>query len=206
MNSRERLMVSRLVTRIAEQPAVTPDAEAALEVAALLKVRPDAPYLLLERTLLLEGALEQSRLEVERLGEALRDRPRDAGAPPDPLSREAQRQPVPAAASAATMAAPISAAAAAGGGFLRNAATIGAGVLGGSLLFQGIESLWHGGASRGGGGFFGASGQQPVEVIETTNNYFGASGPAVRDAGPTADASDGGWFDVGSDDDGGGWT
>ena len=72
---------------------------------------------------------------------------------------------MPPASAQATVAAP------AAGGFLRNAATIGAGVLGGGLLFQGIESLLHGrGGSFLNGGTSGADVTPRVET--TTSNYF----------------------------------
>ena len=78
------------------------------------------------------------------------------------------------------------------GGFLRNAATVGAGVLGGSLLFQGVESML-----RGGG--WGGGRSAPAEIFETTNNFISpaaGSGGALLgqgdafDDGLLADVSD----------------
>lgn len=158
MDTRERLLVNRLVARIAEAPDAPKDADAQAEIGTLLRVRPDAPYLLMQRALMLEAALEQAQAKLEQLS---------AGAPavlpsapgmPAPMS-----QPVGAGGGA-----PASST----GGFLRNAASIGAGVVGGSLLFQGIESLLHGGRSWGGG-----LGQAPVEVFETNNFIQSADVP-----------------------------
>jgi uncharacterized protein len=62
------------------------------------------------------------------------------------------------------------------GGFLQGALTTAAGVAGGALLFQGIESLIghnpgpFSGAVTPSGGFFG--GGAPVENTEITNNYY----------------------------------
>ena len=79
--------------------------------------------------------------------------------------------------------------AAGGGGFLRNAASIGAGVLGGSLLFQGIESLLHG------GGFGRDQAQGPADVFET-NNFI--TPPADADAaGPLSSSDSGSLLDAG---------
>ncbi len=53
-----------------------------------------------------------------------------------------------------------------GGGFLRSAASTAAGVAGGMLALQGIESLLHGGMGGGFGGFGGG----PQETV--INNYY----------------------------------
>ena len=213
MTPRERLSVNRLVNQLADQPPANRDAEAEAELAALLKTRADAPYLLFQRALLLQEALRQSQEEVEEL----RGRLARTGVVPAPPSPAAS---MPAATGAGAMiaAAPTLAAstlaAPAAGGFLRNAATIGAGVLGGSLLFQGIESLLHGGGGSFLGGNPGAGAR--TEVFETTNNYFDAPQGADRAAG-FADSAGGnsGFFSSGDDaladsgdlgDDGTDWT
>jgi hypothetical protein len=56
-----------------------------------------------------------------------------------------------------------------GGGFLRSAATTAAGVAGGMLAFEGLESMLHHG--MGGGGFGGFGGGMPVEET-VINNYY----------------------------------
>jgi uncharacterized protein len=69
----------------------------------------------------------------------------------------------------------------AGGGFLRSALTTAAGVAGGALLFQGIESLLgHNAGAFGpglgagyGGGFGGGFGGGGTTINETVNNYYG---------------------------------
>jgi uncharacterized protein len=60
-----------------------------------------------------------------------------------------------------------------GGGFLRSAATTAAGVAGGMLAFEGIESLLHGGMHEGfGGGWGGGMGGAPMDET-VINNYYG---------------------------------
>jgi hypothetical protein len=95
--------------------------------------------------------------------------------------------------------------------FLRSAATTAAGIAGGALLFQGIESLigGHGGYGGGfGGGGFGGAGFTPQPGITETvvNNYYGGDGrPGGTEAGfDTAAASDrdAGFTDAGFDDGG----
>lgn len=99
-----------------------------------------------------------------------------------------------------------------GGGFLRQAATTAAGIAGGALLFQGIESLF--GRGMGGGGFFGGQGYTPGLGETVINNYYGgepggdASGADFAGSGfdpgtgqDYAPSQDGGQdFDPGQDD------
>ncbi|MGO1076011.1 DUF2076 family protein, partial [Inquilinus sp. CA228] len=66
-----------------------------------------------------------------------------------------------------------------GPSFLRSAAATAAGVAGGALLFQGIESLF----GMGHGGLGGFGGATPGLTETVVNNYYG-------DAAPGADGSD----------------
>src|SRR5579875_2935294 len=66
-----------------------------------------------------------------------------------------------------------------GGGFLRQAAATAAGVVGGSLLFQGISSMF---GPHYGGGFLGGMPMQPGLSETVINNYY-------NDPGTTADAT-----------------
>ena len=82
--------------------------------------------------------------------------------------------------------------------FLRNAATVGTGVLGGSLLFQGVESLLHG---SGGRGLLGGSGSGAAEnFIAPLSSPAAAIDSEALDAASNGLSSDGG--DVYTDDDG----
>jgi hypothetical protein len=60
-----------------------------------------------------------------------------------------------------------------GGGFLRSAAATAAGVAGGALLFQGIESLFGQHASAG---ILGGQGMTPGLGESVVNNYYGDAG------------------------------
>ena len=85
-----------------------------------------------------------------------------------------------------------------GGGFLRQAATTAAGVAGGALLFEGIQSLFgrgYGGMGGLGGGFLGG-GYTPGLGETVINNYYG--GDQGGDAG--ADYASSG-FDPGTGQD-----
>lgn len=219
MNAEERLRVVRLVTRLSRAPEAPQDEDAALEVAALMKVRPDAPYLLLQRALMLELALEQAQAELQQL--------RQGHAPGQP----APGYPAPQSAGAAQApsrwgglfqrGAPAAAgpgypgsgpgygpgavagqAPSAGGGFLRNAAAVGAGVLGGSLLFHGLDSLFHEHDHPGAGqGLLSGDMQSPLDAI-SGNEFVDPGQDPGNDPFSGDMLGDGGEFDGGGDD----WT
>jgi len=71
-----------------------------------------------------------------------------------------------------------------GGGFLRSAAATAAGVAGGALLFQGIESLF----GRGGGGILGSQAMTPGLGETVVNNYYGSDAPGGSQDFSSADA------------------
>jgi hypothetical protein len=235
MNAEEKLRVARLVTRLARAPETPQDEDAALELAALLKVRPDAPYLLMQRTLMLELALERAQAELEQLrqgsgqaqGNASVLPATAAGAPARPVDPQTTRwtpgvtvssgapagtgygpgygQPVPTG--PAYGPGPVAGQAPSGAGsFLRNAAAVGAGVLGGSLLFHGLDSLFHDhghqGGHGGGQGLLSGDMQSPLDAI--SGNSFLDPGPDPLAGGSDLLGGDmlgdGSEFDSGEDD------
>jgi uncharacterized protein len=97
----------------------------------------------------------------------------------------------------------MGAGAGAGGGFLRSAAATAAGVAGGALLFQGIESLFGQHASAG---LIGGQGMTPGLGETVVNNYYGDPGQTGADqdfSGGSYDPSGGQDFSGGQDDSGG---
>ncbi len=96
----------------------------------------------------------------------------------------------------------------AAGGFLRNAATMAAGVAGGTLIAEGLSSMFgghhfgggYGGGFGGVGGFGGGGpwGGSPSGTVEnvTVNNYYGDQGGQADSQGQTQDA---GYQDQGQD-------
>jgi uncharacterized protein len=73
-----------------------------------------------------------------------------------------------------------------GGGFLRSAAATAAGVAGGALLFQGIESLF----GRGSGGMMGGQGMTPGLGESVVNNYYGSDAGGSGSWDPGSGGSD----------------
>ena len=205
MTPRENLMVTRLVNRLVGHADLPKDADAEFELAMLLKTRADAPYLLLQRCLMLEVALAQAGDELNALrastGTGAHGAPSAFASPAIPLApSQPPMQPAPGQAQPQSQPS----------GFLRNAATIGSGVLGGSLLFQGIESLLHGsghgltgGAAPLGGGDIGAANNFLSSPADPRRSTAGGALDAASN-GLTADADDTD-TDTSADDDGS-WT
>ncbi|NML16876.1 DUF2076 domain-containing protein [Azohydromonas caseinilytica] len=224
MNAEEKLRVARLVTRLARAPEMPQDEDAALELAALMKVRPDAPYLLMQRALGLELALEQAQAELEQLRRGQGQPAAQQGyapAPSGPVGRVLSRlsggmqRGVPAAANPGYPpgygpapgygpGAMAGQAPAAGGGFLRNAAAVGAGVLGGSLLFHGLDALFHDHdhPNAGGQGLLSGDMQAPLDALSGNEFVDPANDPLAGGGDPFSGdmLGDGGEFDDNGDD------
>ena len=205
MTQQEAQMLQDLV-RKEEGTALTekdPDAETLLQVG--LGRDPDAIYKLAQTVLIQNIALEQARTQMERMQRQLSPQPQPAPgtsflggllhhstapavpAPPPPTT---QYQAVPSSYGAPGYApmpgyAPPPSYGGSGGGFLRSAATTAAGVAGGMLAFEGIESLMHGGIGSG----YGLGGGVPVDET-VINNYY--EGP--QDQGPTQGQDDSGQY------------
>src|SRR6185312_8200821 len=172
--------------------------------------QPDAPYLLAQTVLIQDMALrEAERRIVELERQAAPARP--AAEQPASFLRAARGGSVPSAGPWAPSPVPTqgtpapssnrpagSAAAAvpnpapglmagAGSGFLRQAATTAAGIAGGALLFQGIQSLL---GPHYGGGFLSGMPTQPG-ISETVNNYYSEDPAGNAPDTPQADAGAG---------------
>lgn len=182
MNLTERELLTEFLNRLGQTPAGTKDAEAEAMIRQAVAAAPDAPYLLVQRAIILEQSLKAaqdrvSQLEKEigslrggatpsflgdsnRWGTSATATPRPPQAPPVSPPAVAQYSPQPAAATNPT---PTQSGA---GSFLTTAAATAAGVVGGSLLFQGLENLFHHGQSPVAGSSFltPAANHEPTAV------------------------------------------
>jgi hypothetical protein len=175
MTPQENQLLQDFLTQLTRAQGGTKDPEAQALIDRALARQPDAGYLLVQRTLLLEQALKQAQAQIAQLqargssflGGAV---PAPAYAPPAAPAAAA-----PALPAAATPASPWSS-------FLGNAAATAAGVAGGAFLFQGLENLF----GHGGSGFPG--GNMPMETVEnvTVNNY-GSDGDTSSDQDDLSD-------------------
>lgn len=231
MTPQERELLTNLVARLKQAPPAEKDGEAAAMIRDLVRDLPDAPYLLAQTVLIQDYALHQAQSRIAELErQAQPQRSSGGGSFLGAIfgSGAAPRQQPTPQPQAYTQAPPAYAQAQpgpwGGGGpfaqssgpsFLRSAAATAAGVAGGALLFQGIESLFGMGHGGWGGGFGGAAPGLTETVI---NNYYGdatpgADGSDLRDADAVppddqgvqdADYQDDGSQDFGGDDFGGG--
>ena len=204
MNTQEREQLNQLLKPLVEFKLSSKDSEADNLIQAAVQQQPDAAYLLVQRVMLLEHALNSAKARIDELQRQAQSSQagflgndpwaQPAAAPVPGVGAYQQpryAQPAPAPAQ------PQAAGGLFGGGssFLGNVATTAAGVMAGSFLFQGIENMMGHHNGFGGGGF----GQQPFgeTISEQTivNNYYG------DDAGQQlADNSDFGNDNLISDD------
>jgi len=241
MTPQERDLLTNLVSRLRQAPAQDIDVEAEAMINDLVDEKPDTPYVLAQTVLIQDFALHQAQDRIADLERQLQGQaPKKSGGflsaifgggePPPQRARQYQQQsyqpqtyqqpayqPQPGYAPQgyAPQGGPW------GGSpqpsFLRSAATTAAGIAGGALLFQGIESLLHPGFGMGGGfgpgfggiGYGGGFVPQPGITETVINNYYddnsgggGHDGSPHHDTGFDSGSSDQGFTDVGFDDGG----
>lgn len=197
MNTQENTLLTQLLHNLqATANGDTPlkkDPEAARLINETLSLNPDAVYLLVQRHLLLEMAMERAQAQIQAmqrgasssfLGEQATpasDSTAQTNAYGQPIGR-AGPAPIPAATTTANASAPTRSAFG-GGSFLGTAAATATGVLGGALLFQGVEHLMGGGLSSS-----TMAGNQPVEDVTNITENVDGSSPDMN-----ADMNTGGW-------------
>jgi hypothetical protein len=210
MNAQEQTLLTALLHNLdlaADQLAPqAKDADAERLIHQALFERPDIGYLLVQRHLLLEQALQSAQARIKTLeqtvpaagsmgsGSFLGSAPAAVGAanvygqPMGGPSAGRWEETRPAAAPAAAVAptSPPPGPAQGGSSFLGAAAATATGVLGGALMFQGIEHLMGGGHGLMGGNDWGGN-AAPTDVTNITENFYG-SNPA---SDPTAGGSSG---------------
>jgi hypothetical protein len=184
MNPQEHEMLSKLLGQLAQAQAGQKDPEAERMIGEACTRQPDAAYLLVQRTLLLEQALQSAHGQIAAL-QAERDQSR----PPvrgDFLDANGWGNPAASRATAEPRVAAVPTAPSWGSSFLGSVATTAAGVVAGSFLFQGIEHL------IGGHGGLGAS-HVPQGLTENTvtNNYYDSNSSDASDLAALTDIGDG---------------
>ena len=149
MTHDEREQLARFLEQLAQAQAVRKDDEADALIRSTCARQADAAYLLVQRAMLLEQAVQNSKSEIARLqGELAQTRNPSTKARTNPGFIDANswgNSPAVATTSAPSLApAPsaLPAASAWGSGMLGTIATTAAGVVAGSFLYQGIEHLF----------------------------------------------------------------
>jgi uncharacterized protein len=206
MSPQESRLLQDFLDQLVQVKGITKDPQAEAMITQAVRQQPDAAYLLVQRALLQEQALEAAKAQIAALqsqaqggrqggfldsasswGNSVRTSVRPAVAP--------QAEPVYGSYAAPRASMMPSMLGGGGGSFLGNMAATAAGVVGGAFLFQGIENLLghHGGAHG-----FGQQGQQGLAGLDnsTVDVDPGDTGGDASDL-----ASDAGLDDISLDDD-----
>lgn len=208
MTEQEREQLSHFLKQLTEASVAAKDQEAEAMIRTATSGQPDASYLLVQRSLLLEQALKNAQAQIAGLQSQLQQRPASGGSflNNDPWGQQSARQ-VPGAGNYSIpsinnfgQAAPVGNAFGGASSFLGNVATTAAGVVAGSFLFQGIENLLGHHGSPGGWGqpSWEQSGLGSENITEQTviNNYYGDNADA------SANDSSQDYYSTSADDDG----
>lgn len=212
MNTQESQALEDFLNQLVRAHGIVKDPLADRLIAEAASQQPDALYLLVQRALLMEHALNKAKSEIMSLQsqlQAAQAAPGRGFLDAEPWGNSAAAsayRPGPSAPAAppqmqSAPMAPQAPAAAPGffggrlGGTLGTVAATAAGVAGGAFLFQGIEHLMHPGA---GSGFMNQAGEAftapPVENT-TVNNYYGSDRPSDSDSSVDDFADDTSWDD-----------
>jgi len=212
MTVQEQQMIDELVERIRNTQLADKDTDAEQRLQQGLAGYPDAIYVLAQTVLVQKYGLEQAQQQLQSQQEELdqlrqqAQQPKSSGSflgnllgihetPQAQPQQPPPYQPVnnypgpaypPQSYPPSAYGQPMGYGAPGGGGFLRSAMQTAAGVAAGEMMFQGMESLFHG--FGGGGGYGGGYGEgRPTEVIE--NNYYGEGNEHEHHAADTSDSS-----------------
>ncbi|GAB3425728.1 DUF2076 family protein [Massilia solisilvae] len=207
MSPQDSQLLQDFLYQLVQARGVAKDPEAEALISRAVARQPDAAYLLVQRALLMQQALNNARAEIAALQNQLRAQPAPAFLDPNTwgnsgTSRPSASQPVapapyqqqyqqphPGSAQAQVPATPGGFLSGRGGGMLGNIAATAAGVAGGAFLFQGLEHLL---GNHAGNGFLGPQSalNRPPEETTIVNNYY--DDPERGRTDRLADTQDGG--------------
>ena len=192
MSPQETQSLQDFLNQLIQARGIAKDPQADVLIASAIAQQPDAAYLLVQRSLLMEQALNAAKTQIASLQNQLQATQSSApargfldpnawGSTPTVASRPAAAPmmasaPAPMQTPVMQGQAPVASPGFFGGGVgsvLGTVAATAAGVAGGAFLFQGIEHLMH---PNAGSGFMNQPGMAPTAApVENTtvNNYYG---------------------------------
>lgn len=188
MNTQDTQALEAFLNQLVQARGIAKDPQADSLITRAVAQQPDAAYLLVQRALLMERALDNAKAQIASLQgqlQAAQSQPSRGFLEAEPWGNSAgngMRAPANAPAAPAYGQAPSMQSAAptaaspsffSGGmrGALGTAAATAAGVAGGAFLFQGIEHMMHPGSGFMNQSGMGSSFMPPVENT-TINNYY----------------------------------
>jgi len=174
MTPQEQQLITELFARLKQTPAQAKDAIADQLIRRGVTDNPEAPYRLVQTVLIQEMALSQAQHRVAELENRVVQANAGSSAPPP---QSATSFAAPTAAPGMMSAAPS--------GFLRSAAATALGVVGGQMLFQGIESMF----GQHAGSILSGQSIQPALSETVVNNFYGDQ-PSSVEPSSDADAQD----------------
>ena len=201
MNTQERDQLTTFLQQLGQARAAVKDSEAQMLIDTAVARQPDAAYLLVQRSLLQDNALQTAQAQIASLQAELQQAKSAASTAPAggnfldangwgrvPVAPSYPAAPAPAAAYVAAPGYPQAAPAAAtpsrfqAPSFLTSMATTAAGVAAGAFLFQGIEGLMghHGSSGLAGASAFGLSEPKASSLLDSNASKEG-SAPVSND-------------------------
>jgi hypothetical protein len=204
MTPQEQQLITELFARLKQTPSQDKDAGADQLIRSGVMENPQAPYLLVQTVLIQDMALSQAQHRVAELEQQLADAKAAPSAEPSqptsflggllsrhntppagPSGRTSQPTAPTSQPPAAAPAPAAFGAAGASSGFLQAAAATAVGVVGGQLLFQGIQSMF----GQHAGNILSGHSMKPPLSETVVNNFYGDQ-PSSEDAQAAADDSD----------------
>ncbi|MBV8158098.1 MAG: DUF2076 family protein [Dyella sp.] len=179
MTPQEQQLLEDFLQRLVNAGGVAKDPQADALIRQHLAGQPDALYLLVQRSLLQQQALENAKAHIAQLQSQVSSQqnggsflggqqPAWGATPPAYPPQQSAPAAAPSWRDRLFGSAPAQPPAAAPS-FLSQAATTAAGVAGGMFLFEGIENLMGG---HHAGGFLGGGQPSVIENITENNNYY----------------------------------
>ena len=177
MNSQEKVQLEQFLQQLKSTQVGTKDSDANTLIAESIKQQPDASYLLVQRAMGLEMALQVAQKQMAEM-QAQIDQANQANKPSSGFlsginswGRAAPTSGAPVNAMAAKPAAGAAQPSAWGSGMLGAIATTAVGVVAGSLLYQGIQSMMGHNATPDAGNGLGHSNAPADSGQQVAQNY-----------------------------------
>jgi hypothetical protein len=196
MNPQEKVQLEQFLQQLNSTQAGAKDSDADALIAASIKQQPDASYLLVQRAMGLEMALQVAQKQMADM-QAQIDQANQANKPSSGFlsginswGRAAPAQGAPANAMAARPAAGAAQQSAWGSGMLGAIATTAVGVVAGSMLYQGIQSMMGHNSAPDTGNGLGHSNAPADSGQQVAQNYDNSASSYDNDFGGDFDGGD----------------